>query len=314
MPTIHPQPRVLTYDQGRDHITWPGAVEALRRGHLLPRAQVGDIFLGPASGALLSRAAYIEGLGYGVKSVTVFGANPARDLPTVQGAMLVFGPDDGSVRAIIDSRLVTEFKTAGDSVLGAQLLARPDSRHLLILGAGAVAASLVQAYSAAFPRLERISVWARRSEQAEALVASLGPVAAPVAAVTDLQAAVQAADIISSATMAREPLILGDWVRPGTHVDLIGAYKADMREADDHLMAKAALYVDSRDTTLGHIGELMMPIASGAISEASVRGDLYDLVALATSARRSADEVTVFKNGGGAHLDLMIASHIAGSD
>lgn len=314
MSTIHPQPRVLTYDQGRDHITWPGAVEALRRGHLLPRAQVGDIFLGPASGTLLSRAAYIEGLGYGVKSVTVFGANPARDLPTVQGAMLVFGPDDGSVRAIIDSRLVTEFKTAGDSVLGAQLLARPDSRHLLILGAGAVAASLVEAYSAAFPRLERISVWARRSEQAEALVASLGPVAAPVAAVTDLQAAVEAADIISSATMAREPLILGDWVRPGTHVDLIGAYKADMREADDHLMAKAALYVDSRDTTLGHIGELMMPIASGAISEASVRGDLYDLVALATTARRSPDEVTVFKNGGGAHLDLMIASHIAAAD
>lgn len=311
MPTDPIQPRVVTYDEGRGHITWPGAIEALRRGHLLPRAQVGDIFLGPASGTLLSRAAYIQGLGYGVKSVTVFGANPARDLPTVQGAMLVFGPDDGAVRAIIDSRLVTEFKTAGDSVLGAQLLARPDSRHLLILGAGTVAASLVHAYSTAFPQLERISVWARRPEQAQALVAGVSGVAPQLVAVTDLQAAIGAADIISSATMAREPLILGDWVRPGTHVDLIGAYKADMREADDQLMAKAALYVDSRDTTLGHIGELMMPIASGAIAEASVLGDFYDLVALEGPARPSAEAVTVFKNGGGAHLDLMIASHIA---
>nr|WP_204354514.1 ornithine cyclodeaminase [Paracoccus saliphilus] len=313
MPINHIQPRVVTYDEGRDHITWSGAIEALRGGHLLPRAQVGDIFLGPATGTLLSRAAYIEGLGYGVKSVTVFDANPRRNLPTVQGAMLVFGPEDGSPRAIIDSRLVTEFKTAGDSVLGAQLLARPNSRHLLIVGAGTVAASLVQAYASAFPHLDRITVWARRFEQAEALVAEMGRMPPQLVAVPDLREAVEAADIISSATMSREPLILGDWVQPGSHVDLIGAYKADMREADDLLMTKAALYVDSRNTTLGHIGELMMPIASGAITEESVQGDLYDLVARTTPARSSAEEVTVFKNGGGAHLDLMIASHIAAS-
>lgn len=311
MPTQHIQPRVVTYDEGRRHITWPGAIEALRRGHLLPRAQVGDIFLGPGSGTLLSRAAYIEGLGYGVKSVTVFGGNPARDLPTVQGAMLVFDPQDGSLRAIIDSRLVTEFKTAADSVLGAQLLARPDSRHLLILGAGTVATSLIYAYACAFPHLERISVWSRRPEQAEAMVGGLDQVGAQLVAVPDLHAAVEVADIIASATMTQEPLILGDRVQPGTHVDLIGAYKADMREADDQLMAKAVLYVDSRETTLGHIGELIMPIASGAITEASVLGDFYDLMALQRPARPSADAVTVFKNGGGAHLDLMIASHIA---
>ncbi|MEF9605312.1 ornithine cyclodeaminase, partial [Paracoccus sp. PXZ] len=118
-------------------------------------------------------------------------------------------------------------------------------------------------------------------------------------------------DIISSATMARQPVIRGDWVRPGTHVDLIGAFKADMREADDALMARAALFVDSRETTLGHIGELMLPIASGAITAESVLGDLYDLVRPDARRRLSENEITLFKNGGGAHLDLMIASWIA---
>ncbi|MDO5529884.1 MAG: ornithine cyclodeaminase, partial [Paracoccus sp. (in: a-proteobacteria)] len=98
---------------------------------------------------------------------------------------------------------------------------------------------------------------------------------------------------------------------PGTHVDLIGAFKADMREADDALMAKGALFVDSRETTLGHIGELTAPIASGAITDASVLGDFYDLVREGARRRNSEDEITVFKNGGGAHLDLMVASWIA---
>ena len=111
--------------------------------------------------------------------------------------------------------------------------------------------------------------------------------------------------------MAREPVLRGAWIHPGTHVDLIGAYKADMREADDDLISSAALYVDSRETTIHHIGELMMPIASGAITEASVLGDLYDLAEGSATARLSPGEITVFKNGGGAHLDLMIASFLS---
>ena len=159
--------------------------------------------------------------------------------------------------------------------------------------------------------IEVAAIVARRPQQAQELVAGLGGIPAELVAVEDLQAAVGQADIVSSATMARQPVILGDWVRPGTHVDLIGAFKADMREADDTLMARAALFVDSRETTLGHIGELMIPIARGAISEASVLGDLYDLVRPDARRRQSDAEITVFKNGGGAHLDLMIAAWIA---
>ncbi|SFY17754.1 ornithine cyclodeaminase [Paracoccus pantotrophus] len=304
-------PQFLSYAAAIGRLRWRDAVEALRQGHALPPAEIRDVFLGPPTGTMMSRSAFIEGLGYGAKTFTVCDGNAAKGLPTVQGAMLVFDKDTGALQAIVDSPLVTEIKTAADSVLGASLLARPDSRHLLVVGAGTVAASLVRAYTAVLPGIERVSVWSRRPEQAQALVAGLGGVTADLVAVPDLRAAVGQADIVSSATMARQPVILGDWVRPGTHVDLIGAFKADMREADDALMAKAALFVDSRATTLGHSGELTMPIASGAITAESVLGDFYDLLHPGARRRRSDDEITVFKNGGGAHLDLMIASWIA---
>jgi len=126
----------------------------------------------------------------------------------------------------------------------------------------------------------------------------------------DLEAAVRKADVICSATMATAPLIKGDWLQPGQHIDLIGAYKPGMREVDDRAMQRARIFVDSRATTIHHIGELIDPIASGAISEADVVADFYDDPALFT--RRSEDEITLAKNGGGAHLDLMTASYIAG--
>ena len=300
----------ITYDAVNAQLCWVDAIRALEEGHRAPRAELGDMFLGPAEATLLNRGAYIEGLGYGVKAVTVFGANPQRGLPTVQGAMFLFSPEDGQLRAIIESRLITEWKTAADSVLGARLLARPDAQSLLIVGAGTVAASLVRAYSGGIPGLTRIQVWARRGDQAEALAAQMAAEGFAVQVASDLQEAAGKADIISTATMARQPVLLGDWIAPGTHVDLIGAFKPDMREADDALITKGRLFVDSRDTTLHHIGELMQPLAAGVLSESDVRGDFYDLVAGAPG-REAPDDITVFKNGGGAHLDLMMARYIA---
>lgn len=302
---------LLTYDALAPKLDWPGAVEALRAGHHLPRAEIADLFLGPADATLLTRTARIEGLGYGVKSVTVMGGNAARGLPTVQGAMMVMGPETGELRAVIESRLVTEFKTAADSALGASLLARPDSTRLLVVGAGVVARSLVAAYAATFPGLTEIAIWARRPDRAEALVADLDLPGVEISVARDLADAAGRADIVATATMAREPVLKGEWIAPGTHVDLIGAFKADMREADDTLVSTGALFVDSRETTLGHIGELSIPIAAGVISEGDVRGDLYDLVPDPARGRRSAEEITIYKNGGGAHLDLMIAEWIA---
>jgi ornithine cyclodeaminase len=305
MATIH-----IGYDDTINLLSWQKAVDALREGHFFPKAEIADIFLGPKTAILLNRAAYIEGLGYGVKAVTVIADNPKRGLPTVQGAMMVYEPKSGELKAIIDSRLITEVKTASDSILGAQLLARPKSKRLLILGAGTVAESLVRAYSSTFPEIEQIAIWARRPEQAKSLVDKIGHTQFELITANDLEVFASKADIISTATMAHEPILMGDWVSPGTHIDLIGAFTADMREVDDDLITSGTIYVDSRDTTINHIGELMIPIAAGVIDEKDIKGDFYDLISLGQTARGSESEITIFKNGGGAHLDLMIANYL----
>lgn len=292
-----------------DRLSWQGVVEAFRAGHTLLKPEISDQFVTRGNDTLLSRAAWIDGLGFGVKSVSVMAENAAKGLPTVQGAMLVFEDQNGVLEAIVDSDLVTEWKTAGDSVFGAKMLARHDAQRYLIVGAGVVAENLVRAYSAMFPRLEQIEIWNRTPSKANALAEKMTARGYPVKAVENLPDACARADIISTATMSKEPVICGDWITAGTHVDLIGAFKADMREADDALMKKARLFVDSYDTTLHHIGELMMPLASGVISEADVLADYRGLVA-GGDGRVSQDDITVLKNGGGAHLDLMTAKYI----
>ncbi len=276
-------------------LNWPEMVAALRAGHLGGRPEIGDQFLHRGEDVLLSRAAWIDGLGVAVKSVTVF---PAQ-VPSVQGAMLLFDDATGAVEAVIDSALVTRWKTVADSLLGAQILARPDARRLLVIGAGAVAEGLVAAYPVLFPGLE-VEVWNRTAARAEALAVHAG-----VRAVADLPAAVERADIIAVATMAKTPVLRGEWLRAGQHVDLIGAFTADMREADDAALQRSRIFVDSVATTVGHIGELMIPLASGAIARDDILGDLYDL-AQGAEGRVSPEDITLCKNGGGAHLDLMV--------
>jgi ornithine cyclodeaminase len=280
-------------------LSWPGLLQALEAGHRMPRAEIKDMFLYRGKDTILDRAAWIDGLGALVKVATIFPGNAAKGLPTIFGAVTLFDDVTGDLTGIVDFHLVTKWKTAGDSLLSASRLARKDATEFLLVGAGAVARSMVEAYSAVFPNA-RFTVWNRSRAGAEAM-------GLPVA--DDLETALRRAHVICSATMATTPLIKGDWLQPGQHLDLIGAYKPGMREVDDRAMSRARVFVDSRATTLHHIGELMDPIASGAISEADVVADFYDDPAL--YARKSDDEITIAKNGGGAHLDLMTATYIA---
>ncbi|MEM9851385.1 MAG: ornithine cyclodeaminase, partial [Pseudomonadota bacterium] len=183
------------------------------------------------------------------------------------------------------------------------LLARKDIATVLILGAGTVGRNLVAAYRALFGDL-RFLVWNRTPSRAEAMAEELGLNTAP-----DLHAAVAEADVICGATMATDPVLPGAWLRPGQHLDLIGAYRPDMRETDDAALRRARIFVDSRETTLHHIGELKIPLETGVIEASDVAGDLYDLVA-GRAGRQSEQDITLFKNGGGAHLDLMTSKHI----
>ena len=281
------------------HLTWPGLLAAFEAGHRLPKPDIKDLFCYRGSDTILDRATWIDGLGALVKVATVVPGNAARGRPTVNGSVTLYDDITGELAALVDFHLVTKWKTAGDSLLSASRLARKDARNFLLVGAGTVARSMVDAYSSLWPDA-RFTVWSRSRATAEAM-------GLPVA--DDLEAAVKAADVICTATMATAPLIRGDWLQPGQHLDLIGAYKPDMREVDDAAMARARLFVDARATTLHHIGELMAPLKSGAITEADIIADFYDDPAL--YARRSADEITIAKNGGGAHLDLMTANYIA---
>ncbi|NJM84513.1 MAG: ornithine cyclodeaminase [Tabrizicola sp.] len=284
-------------------LTWEGLTAALEAGHRLPRAEIKDMLLYRGADRLLDRAAWIDGLGALVKVATVHPGNAARGLPTIQGAVTLFDDATGALAALLDFGLVTRWKTAGDSLFAARCLARKDSRRILLVGAGTVAKNMVAAYRTAFPAAS-FTVWSRNPRTAGIMAEDLGLTLA-----TDLETAVCAADIICTATMATEPLVLGAWLQPGQHLDLIGAYAPGMREVDDEAMSRARIFVDSRATTIHHIGELIDPLASGAITEADVIADFYDLPS-GRFARLSDTEITIAKNGGGAHLDLMTATYI----
>ncbi|MEM1302539.1 MAG: ornithine cyclodeaminase, partial [Pseudomonadota bacterium] len=259
-----------------------------------------DSFLYRGDDTILSRAAWIDGLGALVKTATVFPGNPAQGRPMIGGAVTLFDDQTGDLAAVIDFTLVTKWKTAGDSLLAARKL-KPKADCILIVGAGTVGQSVREAFGAGYPGA-RFKVWNRSPASAEAFAAAYPN----TQAVPDLGAAVAAADIIVTGTMSNEPVINGDWLRPGQHLNMIGAYRPDMREADDTALLRSRVFVDSRDTTLGHIGELKIPLEAGVISAENVVADYYDIDRF----RADPEDITLFKNGGGAHLDLMTSHYI----
>jgi len=292
-------------------LSWEGACDALVRGHRLGRADIDDILFRHDNDSVLNRAAWVRGLGIGVKTATIFPGNEKLQpaFPSIHAVFTLFDDRTGVPVALVDGNLVTKWKTVADSLLGARFLARADSETLLLVGAGAVASALLEGYTDRFPGLRRVLIWNRTTDRARRLAEASNRGGLFVEYVEDLASGAAQADIIASATMSVEPVLKGEWVAPGTHVDLIGAFRPDMREADDALMRIAELFVDSRETTVHDIGELTIPIRNGVISERDVRADLYDLCA-GSKGRTSPDAVTVFKNGGGAHLDLMTAKFI----
>jgi ornithine cyclodeaminase/alanine dehydrogenase-like protein (mu-crystallin family) len=292
----------ISFESGEKLLDWVALTDAFAQGHTRPKAEIGDTFLYRDPDTLLSRAAWIDGMGMAVKSATVFPRNAAKGMPNINGGVSLYSDADGTLEAIIDFHLVTKWKTAGDSLLAARRLARKDASHILLVGAGTVARSLHAAYSSVFPNAS-FTVWSRTQSTAHSMAESVPNLR--VAA--DLENAVTQADIIATATMTTEPLIKGEWLHPGQHLDLIGAYRPDMREVDDEALKRARVFVDSFDTTLGHIGEIKTPLETGAITREHIIADFYNLDAFT---RRSDEEITICKNGGGAHLDLMTSRYI----
>ena len=274
--------------------------------HRLPPARVSDMYTADDTGnGLLARVGFASGTGLGVKLATIFPGN--TELPSVQTVYVVFDPITGEEQAVIVGNAITWFKTACDSALGSRRLARTGAAELLMVGAGAMAPHLIRAHMTACPSIERVTIWNRTTARAEALAAELTDAAAVVSA--DLRKAVESADIVSCATMTAGPLIRGRWLRPGTHLDLVGAYLPHMREADDDAVSRSRIFVDSRQSAF-HTGEIRIPMEAGIIDDSDVLGDHYQLAADTVPGRTSEDDITFFKNGGGGHLDLMAAQYL----
>jgi ornithine cyclodeaminase len=298
---------IIGFDEMDGILKWDDVTNAILEGHKLPKASVADSLAYRNDDTLLTRSAWIDGLGVAVKSATVMPGNVPKGEPLIHGGVMLFDDKLGQLEALVDFHLVTKWKTAGDSLLAAKLLARSDSQNILIVGAGTVSCNMVSAYASAFPNA-RFEVWNRSPDNAKKMVASLSATH-EISHAENLEEAVECADIINCATMSSEPVIDGAWLQAGQHVNLIGAYKPDMREVNDLALQRSRIFVDSFETTIHHIGELMIPLASGAIAESDVVADYYDIASGAFSST-SDDDITLFKNGGGAHLDLMTAKTI----
>lgn len=281
-----------------------GAEVPVRHHHDIPRP-------GQAPGVLLLMPAWQPGEVTGVKMVHICAGNERRGLPSVQGLYVLFDGPTGTPLAMMDGTALTLRRTAATSAMAAGWLARADARRLLVIGAGALAPHLARAHSAARP-IEAIRIWNRTAERAAAVAGALQAEGLPTEATVDLDAALGWADIVSCGTMSREPLVRGGLLRPGTHVDLVGAFTATMRESDDAAMARARVFVDARDAALAEAGDILLAIAAGAFAAGDIQADLFELARGTAAGRRSNDEITLFKSVGNALEDLAAARLVAG--
>jgi ornithine cyclodeaminase len=310
MPTPTPSPIVIDAARARESLAFDRLVPALREAfasgaevplrhhHFMPQpdGSTATILIMPAW-----QRAFV-----GIKIVTIFPENGKKQLPGLFSSYLLCDGETGQHLALIDGNEITSRRTVGIAALGASFLARKEASRLLVVGAGRVASLAADAFRAVRP-ITRVEVWNINTAGAERLVASLRSRGIDAHVVTDLARAVGAADIVSCATLAEKPVIKGEWLREGTHLDLIGSFTPFMREADDAALRRGRIHVDTYDA-LKESGELLDPIRDGVIKASDIRASLAELCTGARPGRTDAREITVFKAVGNALSDIAAAA------
>ncbi len=300
----------ITVDQAttRAALPFPRLIQALRAAFIagaeVPLRHRHAVAGG--DGTLLLMPSWQGRSAMGVKLVTVFPNNGALGLNSVFSTYLLCDGATGQHLAIIDGNEITGRRTAAASALAGDFLARRDAGHLLIAGAGHIAGMMAQAWSAVRP-IRQVTIWNPRPARAEALAATLRDEGYDADATTDLEGATRAADIVSCATLATQPIIKGAWLRPGTHLDLIGGYRPDMRESDDTAARRSRIFIDT-DAALAEAGDLTQPLAAGIITRNDILGDLAALCRGTLPGRTASEEITLFKSVGSAIEDLAAAA------
>lgn len=303
--------RFVDAEEIRRVLTFPLLVAALEAAHRRPKIEIQDGFLGGEKSLYFVRHAVDRGRFMASKLITSFPDNPTRrGMPAVQAVCVMFDGTDGRPLAVLDGTELTYWRTAADSALGSRLLAPPAPRTLLVVGAGEMSRRLIRAHRSVRPSLQHVLIWNRTRERAADVVALMAKEGVETEMVGDLEAATRRADIITTCTRSHEPLVKGADLKPGTHLDLVGGYTPETREADDEAARRALIFVDRRESAFHGVGDILQPIANGVIRESDVLGDLYDLAAGSVAGRRSATDITLFKNAGGGHLDLLAAETV----
>lgn len=260
---------------------------------------------GRRGGTLLVMPAWNTGGALGIKLATVFPDNALQGLPAVYASYLLFDATNGRPRALLDGGELTLRRTGAASALASRYLSSPDASRLLMVGTGHLAPHLIESHALVRP-IREVRIWGRRPERARAWAASLTRADLRVECAADLEAATRWADIVSCATLSREPLVLGAWLKGGQHLDLVGAFTQDMREVDDAAVAQAELFVDTRSGALAESGELIGAMARGVIDQSAVRAEFAEL-ASGRFKRSQPHAITLFKSVGTALEDLVAA-------
>jgi len=292
-------------------LTFPILIAALEEAHRRSKMEVLDAFLGDEKGQYVIRSAVDPGRYMASKMFTSFPTNLAGgQMPAVQAVCVLFDGTNGRPLAAMDGTEITHWRTAADSALGTKLLGPPSPLTLLCVGAGEMSEWLIRGHRTARPSIERVVIWNRSPERAADLARRLVEDGVKAETTMDLDAATREADVITTCTRSHQPLIKGRNLRPGTHLDLVGGYTPQTREADDDAARISRVFVDRRESAFHGVGDILQPIANGVIGESDVLGDHYDLMSEAVTGRQTADDITFFKNAGGGHLDLMTAEAV----
>lgn len=299
---------VLNEEETRRALAWPGlinAIENMFRGScVMPVRHHHEVEVpGENDATLLMMPAWVPGSYMGVKILSVFPDNSQRSLPAIFGTYLLSSGKTGEMLAAIEGGELTARRTAATSALAARYLARHDASSMLMVGTGRLSLNLIEAHATTRP-LTSFHIWGRNPVAAEKTAKDARKLGFDAKACTDLEGAARSADIISCATLSQEPLIKGEWLKPGAHLDLVGAFKPTMRESDDMVVKRTSLFVDTFDGALKEGGDIVQPLAAGVIGRNDIRAELRDLVSGHHAGRANDDEITLFKSVGAALEDL----------
>ena len=286
----------------KTHFASGEVIVPMRHHHDFPNPHV------QADSTLLLMPAWNPSKNAGVKIVTVSPENGQFDLPSIQGTYIYLDAIKGSIKAILEAKSLTVKRTAAASALASSYLSRKNADSLLMIGTGALSINLIKAHAAVRP-IKNVFVWGRNFDKAKAIAMQLKHEDFEITPIKSIEEKISEVDIISCATLSKIPLVLGKYLKAGQHIDLVGAYKKDMREADDEAITKTSVFVDTFQGGLKESGDIVIPLQNGTLKVESIKADLFQLITNQKNGRVSENEITLFKSVGHALEDLAAANY-----